>query len=65
MTGTPFKQQQKDTSKFIWKGKMIIRYKLLQDAKARGGLRLADLKLYFSFVKLQFCKDKGVDNLEK
>lgn len=45
----PFKQWQKDISKFVWQAKKPwVVYKVLQDTEERGGLGLPDSKLYFA-----------------
>uniref|UniRef100_A0A8D0KLK4 Reverse transcriptase domain-containing protein n=1 Tax=Salvator merianae TaxID=96440 RepID=A0A8D0KLK4_SALMN len=66
-----FKKWQKDLTSFIWQGKKPrIRFKLMQDAKERGGLGLPNLKLYFAacclswIVKWFWLRDKRLLQLE-
>uniref|UniRef100_A0A8D0KPQ6 Reverse transcriptase n=1 Tax=Salvator merianae TaxID=96440 RepID=A0A8D0KPQ6_SALMN len=62
---------QKDLTRFIWQGKKPrIRFKLMQDAKERGGLGLPNLKLYFAacclswIAKWFWLRDKRLLQLE-
>uniref|UniRef100_A0A8D0E7E3 ribonuclease H n=1 Tax=Salvator merianae TaxID=96440 RepID=A0A8D0E7E3_SALMN len=66
-----FKKWQKDLTRFIWQGKKPrIRFKLMQDAKERGGLGLPNLKLYFAacclswIAKWFWLRDKRLLQLE-
>lgn len=53
----PFKQRQKDISKFEWQSKKLrVKNKILQNAKDRGRLGLPYLKLYFAASCLVLIK---------
>lgn len=59
----PFKQWQKDLSKFLWQGeKTQVKMKIFQDAKEREELGLPDLKQYFG--GLLFSVDEGMGDPE-
>uniref|UniRef100_A0A670K2L6 Reverse transcriptase domain-containing protein n=1 Tax=Podarcis muralis TaxID=64176 RepID=A0A670K2L6_PODMU len=52
-----FKEWQRVISKYIWQGrKPRIKFKLLTDAKERGGFALPDLKLYYEASCLCWVK---------
>nr|GEZ82414.1 hypothetical protein [Tanacetum cinerariifolium] len=58
ISDAPFKEWQKDISKFIWQGKKPrVKYKILQDAKERGGLGLPDLKVYHAACCFVWLKE--------
>uniref|UniRef100_A0A670JT87 Reverse transcriptase domain-containing protein n=1 Tax=Podarcis muralis TaxID=64176 RepID=A0A670JT87_PODMU len=53
-----FKGWQRDISKFVWQGKKPrIKFKILTDAKERGGFALPDMKLYYESAAFCWLKD--------
>uniref|UniRef100_A0A670K967 GABA type A receptor associated protein like 1 n=1 Tax=Podarcis muralis TaxID=64176 RepID=A0A670K967_PODMU len=53
-----FKGWQRDISKFVWQGKKPrIKFKILTDAKERGGFALPDMKLYYESEAFCWLKD--------
>uniref|UniRef100_A0A670IBL2 Reverse transcriptase domain-containing protein n=1 Tax=Podarcis muralis TaxID=64176 RepID=A0A670IBL2_PODMU len=53
-----FKEWQKVISRYIWQGKKPrIKFKLLTDAKERGGFALPDMKLYYEAACLCWVKE--------
>uniref|UniRef100_A0A670K4U7 Uncharacterized protein n=1 Tax=Podarcis muralis TaxID=64176 RepID=A0A670K4U7_PODMU len=53
-----FGKWQRDISKFVWQGKKPrIKFKILTDAKERGGFALPDLKLYYEAAAFCWLKD--------
>uniref|UniRef100_A0A670IVE2 Reverse transcriptase zinc-binding domain-containing protein n=1 Tax=Podarcis muralis TaxID=64176 RepID=A0A670IVE2_PODMU len=53
-----FRKWQRDISKFVWQGKKPrIKFKILTDAKERGGFALPDLRLYYESAAFCWLKD--------
>uniref|UniRef100_A0A670HML6 Reverse transcriptase domain-containing protein n=1 Tax=Podarcis muralis TaxID=64176 RepID=A0A670HML6_PODMU len=53
-----FGRWQRDISKFVWQGKKPrIKFKILTDAKERGGFALSDLRLYYEAAAFCWLKD--------
>uniref|UniRef100_A0A670HUA2 Reverse transcriptase domain-containing protein n=1 Tax=Podarcis muralis TaxID=64176 RepID=A0A670HUA2_PODMU len=53
-----FTKWQRDISKFVWQGKKPrIKFKILTDAKERGGFALPDLRLYYESAAFCWLKD--------
>ncbi|CAI5777053.1 Hypothetical predicted protein [Podarcis lilfordi] len=53
-----FKKWQRDISRFVWQGKKPrIKFKILTDAKDRGGFALPDLKLYYKSAAFCWLKE--------
>lgn len=53
-----FMRWKKDLTNFIWAGgKARIKYKILYDAKERGGLQLPDLERYFEACCFVWIRD--------
>lgn len=53
-----FNEWGKDLSQFIWRGrKPRIKLRIIQDAKARGGLNLPNMKIYHEACCLLWTKE--------